>query len=624
MKARVTTPLSVIALAFAQAYPSFSVATEADETIFITASRHAEPASSVIADTSVITQEDIQQSQADSISDVLKTIPSLQVATSGGRGNATSIFMRGSESDHTLILIDGIRLPATNAGQYDFSQIPVDQVERIEVVRGPNATAYGSDAIGGVINIITTGAFGNDRKRLSGSYGSNNYQNINWNSSTDIGENGHLKVTTGIKEDDGYNVHPYADAFSDNSGDEHGYESLNAMVNYQHFINDDLLLISSMNYYNNEAEYDSYGTQKAQNIEALSAYVGFDWSLSESDHAFRLSHSAQDNNDFYDDADYCAFVTTGCSENDSDSYTESRQISTSWISSFYLSDTHTVNLGTDYRADDVEASSAYSSVDADRTNVGLFASSKWATQRNIFEISARGDDNSDYDTNTTWSVRNAYRFLESYQFITSVGTAFKAPSLNDLHDTSYGNESLEPEESTNYEVGVDYKKDNLHWRINAFRNDVDNLIAYNFAESQSQNIAEATNEGIEARTEFSTGMITHQLSYMYLSTEDTEGNELARRAQHSGSYGVQIALSDKWDLLTQYQYTGSRIDYIEAQFANGEVGAYDVFNLATTYRVLENLHLKLRVDNVFDEEYAAVDGYPAPGISTYGTVDYYF
>ena len=238
------------------------------------------------------------------------------------------------------------------------------------------------------------------------------------------------------------------------------------------------------------------------------------------------------------------------------------------------------------------------------------------------EGSLRADINSVYDTQYTWATRGVYEFIENYKIKASIGSAFRAPSFTDLYDSYGGNPNLDPETSINYEVGFEGITGPVFWQLNGFINNIDDMIAYKEPDYSAYNIDSAKIKGVEVIGQFDTGVIQHNLSYTYLDPMNkTENIQLPRRAKNSAQWAMLAPIGDKWDLSIQYLYQGERKD---SDYNNVWLDAYSLVNVAATYRVIDDLSLKLRVDNIFDSDYETAYGYPNPGFAAYGSISYNF
>ena len=178
----------------------------ADETMVVTANRFEQSAASTLADVEVVTRQDFKRIQAKTIPDVLRRLTGIQITQNGGRGQLASIFVRGTSSDQVLVLVDGVRFARAAKGAVDFNQIPLSYVQRIEYVRGARASLYGSEAIGGVINIITIARATEESTTLSAGLGSLDYQELSLTSGVATSENGQLNLAVSHESDEGYNV----------------------------------------------------------------------------------------------------------------------------------------------------------------------------------------------------------------------------------------------------------------------------------------------------------------------------------------------------------------------------------------------------------------------------------
>ena len=167
---------------------------QTEQTMVVTATRFAEPEASVLAPINVVTRDEIEKMQARSVIEVLQTLPGVQFSRNGGMGQTSNLLVRGGSSAQTLVLVDGVRTGAVLSGSTELNQIPVHAVERIEYIRGARASIYGSDAITGVINIITRGQKGDNRHKFDAGAGSLDHQATDWSSSIDVAKGGHLKA----------------------------------------------------------------------------------------------------------------------------------------------------------------------------------------------------------------------------------------------------------------------------------------------------------------------------------------------------------------------------------------------------------------------------------------------
>ena len=572
-----------------------------EEVTVVTANRVEQAVSDVLAPITVITRDDIELTQAQSLTDVFRMLPGVDVAVNGGRGQLASIFIRGANSNQALILIDGIAMLTANTGSPDFNQIPMNSIERIEFIRGPRAAVYGSEAIAGVINIITQSS-SEPITSLSAGFGSDASYKSSLYSQFNLTDKTKLKVTAAYETTDGYNVHPsYA-----GKGDEHGFESQNYSAMLKHQLSDSLSIFIQPRYYQNTVGYDGYGSKK----EAWIENIAFDGGITYSENA--LYSELKLSTTFEDKYDYLASESD---KRDSTSPAVREQQSASWLNQYAFSDTYTGTLGFDWKDESYQKPGLDKK---EKSNKAVFTTMSKNILAVVLEGSARVDDNSQFGTHTTWGVAAGWQFNPQWKVIVSSGTSFKAPSLYQSYDVNYGNAALKPEESISYDIGLESNLDLLTWSINAYYRDVENLIGSAPLTYQFINIdGHSKMKGAELEASFDLFTVRNKASLEYLDTEDANGNELLRRAKHKAKWqgSITTGLID-WSL--QYLYQGERKDY------STTLASYSLWNLSAVYYVMPELKLAAKVENLFDKEYETADGYPAPERGYYINATYEF
>ncbi|KXF82548.1 outer membrane vitamin B12 receptor BtuB [Enterovibrio coralii] len=574
-----------------------SISSSADDAMVVTASRFEQPVSTVLAPVSVLTRTDLEELQANSLVDALKTLPGIEIGQSGGRGQNASIFLRGTESRHVLVLVDGVRLPRTMLGTIDFNMLPLNTVERIEVIRGSGATVYGSDAIGGVINIITRNNAEATRFSMGGgSFGT---------ASADLGvtrkltDSLSMQLMGGMESVDGYNVRPS----DENVGDKHGFESKNVSLRLSYVPSENWNSNVIGRWYQNEVEYDSYGSKQklwveSSAISADSGYTSGKWNT-----LARLEVGQQKNYDFAD----------GLTPSADNLNSEIRQIYSSLTSRYQARDNLAVTTGVDLTLEkylDGNFISIDSIEDNPRQNIGVFGLVNWnITDSILLEASSRYDDNDQFGDNTTSMVAAGWTINEDYRLFASYGTAFKAPGFDKLYGWG-GNAKLKPEESENIEVGLEGTTYNVGWSLNGYINTIDNLIISrkdSSGEYVNENVEEARIKGIELTADFDLGPVYNQVSLELRDPKDLSKNEqLARRAKEVAKWRTSVWLGDVL-LGTQFMYQGERPNFS----GGGMLDAYSVWDLTAQYDISNNITLGGKVANLFDEEYETAGDYPA-------------
>ena len=610
---------SILAIAVASLLPhaSLSYAQEAssDETMVVTANRFEQSVDSVLAPVSVVTREDIEQLQAKSLPEVLRTLTGIEVAQNGGRGQLASIFVRGSNSTHVLVLIDGVRMAKAATGGVDFNQVPLTQVERIEYVRGARAAMYGSEAIAGVINIITLGDKNSEPvTKLSGGIGSRNYQELSAAATLDVSDNGKLKLAAGYEKDDGYNVKPVAGV---NDGDEHGFKGQNALIGYSHEFSSHWTAAASLRYYKNIYQYDG------------SYYSSFSKSWVYSEQETEVENTALNTSVTYTREQFSSTLQFAqesgrtkrydakVGSTDKDSITDLGQSNISWVNRVELSEKVTLSGGLDWRNESWDDVSSTKQDKKERSNAGVYALVQGSYDRLTLEGSLRRDDNQAYGGNSTYNLGAGWRFTESLQLVSSVGSAFKAPNLYQNYHYQYGNKNLSPESSKNIDVSLRGQQTMFDWAITGYQMEIDDLIAW--ASNGYFNVDGVSKiKGIELETSFDTGFVKHTLSADFKDAKDATGNKLVRRADETFKWNAMASVGD-FDLAATYLYVGDR-----PENTTTTLDAYDLLDLAATYWVNSEFSLKARLANAFNEEYETAKGYPAPERAWYLSASYQF
>ncbi|HDM8040817.1 TPA: TonB-dependent receptor [Vibrio fluvialis] len=603
--------LLAVAVASLLPYASFSFAqdTSADETVVVTANRFEQKQASVLSATTVISRQEIEQYQANSLTEVLRRVPGVEIAQNGGRGHNASVFMRGTNSDHVLVLVDGVRIDSA-AGGVAINHFPLGLVERLEVIRGPGAAMYGSDAVGGVINIITRSHRGNNLKQVTAGIGSNQTRKGDVVAKADVNEQGHLQLAAGFEKTDGYDIK------STQTGVDYGYESQNLMGGYEHRFNDNWLGYVSASWFDSDVEYNSSG----------SVYHGF---------SDNQSFTGQLN---YEGAKLKSLVTLNYQQTENLDYSQSEgkdNASTranidltqiQWANIYQLNEYVELGGGVDGRReslgdDALSYGSAHSLAGESRDTKGIFGSGKLTISDWVLEANVRHDKHDKYDEHTTWSVAAGYQLGKYHRVRASYGTAYKAPSYSDLTTTP----DLEAEESRNIEVGVSGDYSFARWNISAYDNKVDNLIIWYEGSSgwYSDNV-DARIKGLEMDVNFDTGPINHTLVAEFKDHEDDNGVQLARRAKQNYKWITSAQFGDV-EVNTTYTFTGERLDLPKTEATDEDyIPATNLWDVSVGYWVSDAFVVRTRVENLFNEQYETAVGYRSPERAYYLNASYQF
>ncbi|WOC04084.1 TonB-dependent vitamin B12 receptor BtuB [Providencia sp. PROV024] len=621
-------PLSAAALAVLCSIPSLASGNSQSDQLVVSANRFEQPISSILAPVTVVTREDIDHWQSNTVIDVLRRLPGVDIAQSGGMGQQSSLFIRGTESRHVLVLIDGVRLnQAGISGSSDMSQIPISLVQRIEYIRGARSAVYGSDAVGGVVNIITRRD--NDGTTLNAGIGSHSYQNYNGSTQQKIGENTTVTAAGAYTHTKGFDLAPKD--VSPRQYDKDGFLSKSLWLGIEHQFSSEILAYARAYGYDNRTNYDvseyaglSVDTRK---LYSRTYETGLKY------HQGKYSSSLMGSYGYSKDYN---FDPRKGQYSESANLDESKQYDIQWGNS-YLLDKGNISAGVDYQRQSIEPSS-YAMISEKQTlnNTGIYLTGQYAIIDSVTaEAAIRSDHHSEFNWHTTWQSGLSWEFYEGYKLIGSYATAYKAPNLTQLYaysssayGTTLGNPNLKPEESKQWEIGVEGTTGPLFWQVNAYHNDIDNLIAYKsgYPTSTYENIGEAEIKGIEWVGEFETGVLHHQVTYQYIDPRNKKTDKiLERRAKQQVKYQLDWAI-DKVDMGLTYQYIGSRYDNDYSQFPSRRVkqGGVSLWDLTAAYPITSHLTIRGKIANMFDKDYETAYGYRTAGREYFLTGSYNF
>ncbi|HEC8326372.1 TPA: TonB-dependent vitamin B12 receptor BtuB [Providencia rettgeri] len=626
-------PLSAAALAVLCATSFLASANNQADQVVVSANRFEQPISSILAPVTVVTREDIDHWQSNTVIDVLRRLPGVDISQSGGMGQQSSLFIRGTESRHVLVLIDGIRLnQAGISGSSDMSQIPISLVQRIEYIRGARSAVYGSDAVGGVVNIITRRD--NDGTTLNAGIGSHSYQNYNGSTQQKIGENTTVTAAGAYTHTKGFDLAPKE--VSPRQYDKDGFLSKSLWLGVEHQFSSEIIAYARAYGYDNRTSYDvseyagvSVDTRK---LYSRTYETGLKY------HQGKYSSSLMGSYGYSKDYN---FDPRKGQYSESANLDESKQYNIQWGNS-YLLDKGNISAGIDYQRQSIEPSS-YAMINEKQTlnNTGIYLTGQYAIIDSVTaEAAIRSDHHSEFDWHTTWQSGLSWEFYDGYKLVGSYATAYKAPNLTQLYaysssvyGTTLGNPSLKPEESKQWEVGVEGTTGPLFWQVNAYHNDIDNLIAYKsgYPTSTYENIGEAEIKGVEWVGEFETGIFHHQVTYQYVDPRNKKTDKvLERRAKQQVKYQLDWAI-DKVDMGLTYQYIGSRYDKDFSQydpstndFKSLKLGGVSLWDLTAAYPITSHLTIRGKIANMFDKDYETAYGYRTAGREYFLTGSYNF
>lgn len=590
------------------------------EEVVVSATRTPTRISQLGSSVTVITSEEIEAKQQTQVIDVLRSVPGIDVVQTGSKGASVSIFMRGTTRGHTLVLIDGVEfrdVSNTNAGA-ELANLTTDNIDRIEVVRGPQSVLYGSDAIGGVINIITkkgnkkptgyllaeAGSYSTARGMAGGSFG-NDYVTTS--------------VTVSGTETDGFSS--AKEAAGNNEDD--GYENTSTSFKINATPSDILDLNFNLHFAKSEYDLDGslYDVTKG-------GYVPTDsLDTQETDETTsRLSGTFH----FFDDRWQ---MTVGSSYTGVDRKYDYETLSDynykGTIRKFDMQHTFSINDRNTLVAGIETEDEKYDdgSLEKKATNNAVYLQEQLTIGNFAAAFGFRHDEHDAFGGETTWRVAPTYTVSATgTQLKSSVGTGFKAPTLYQLYGPDLdlgtwgyyvvGNENLNPETSIGFDIGIEqpllYKK--LVIAISWFWNDIDDYIDYDLVDGY-YNIDGIQTQGIESSLSwYPCNHFDLQLGYTYTDTEDRDGRRLDRRPLHKGSLDLNFYPMAALKINLNAVYVGERDD-------DGEkLDAYTLVNLAAAYQIAKNVKIFGRIENLLDEAYEEASGYGTADLSAYAGV----
>ena len=557
--------------------------------LVVTPSRRAESLSESLASISLLTREDIEQSAAEDLSDLLRTLPGVDVVRSGGPGSQVSIFLRGSNSNHVLVLVDGVRTSSSNTGAYAWEQLPVNQIERVEVVRGPRGSMYGSDAIGGVIHVITRSSPAPYAKITAGSYGTAGFEGgLGYD-----GENTQLSINAGYRNvegfsaqnPDGFNYHP----------DDDGFRSANLGIKGSTTVGESRLTYSILAL-ENESEFDQGVSETSQSVAGL----GFHGSMTANwDYQLLAGYSSEKLvSDF-------EFYETGF---------DSRRLQFAWQNQFDTGTAGLLSFGLDWFSENGESMYSW---DEKRRNTGLYGTWDHYFGRLHAQLGGRWDDNSVFGSQFTGQAAFGFEVNESWQLMASYGSAFRGPNLNEQYSPGWaglfaGNPDLDPESSASGELGLRWQHSQAGaLSISAYRTEVEDLIAFNGEAFQAINIKQARLKGVEFDYQYQGTYWFFNANATLQDAKDSDSGEpLLRRPDEKAFLSLERRFDNGSWLGLEWLYNGDRYD-----FAGISLDSYQLVNLFSGWQFAPSWRMELRGENLADEVYEPVYGFNAPGRS---------
>ena len=581
--------------------------------VLVTATRTAITVDAALASVSVITRADIERLQPLSVADLLQGLPGVTFANAGGYGQQTSLFLRGTNAAHTLVLVDGVRIGSVANGLAAFEQLPVEQIERIEVVRGPRSSLYGADAMGGVIQIFTRhgsrdggmtpslSVTGGSERLLRGELGVSGGTTHGWYN-VSVGS----QYTRGINSCRSGARAAFAGCFTDEP-DLDGSRNQNISANGGYRWDNGAQLTGIWLRSLGNIKFDGDFQNRNRTVQQV---AGSSFSSSPLP-AWKTTLSVGQNLDRYDNYKDTAF--TG--------YIYSRRNQAGWQNDISLSTTQLLTLGVDWQGEHIDSDTGF--LASRRRDTGAYAQYQGSFGRNEVQLSARRDDNSQFGYHNTGAAAWGYHFDAGLKLSASYGSAFHAPTFNDLYfPFGSGNPDLKPEKSRSAELGLSQQLRTWNWALNAYQTRIAQLIALdsNFFPS---NISRARIHGVEAQVGTAIGgwKLQGYLTWLQPRNRDggpNDGNVLPRRPERS----ARVDLDRRFGAVGMGATLNAAGRSYDDAANRHPVGGYATTDLRASYHFAPDWQVEGRLANVFDRRYETVWFFNQPGRAAFVTLRY--
>jgi vitamin B12 transporter len=626
--------------------------------VFVTATRTPIAKNNVIADVTTISSEDIERAGSSSLPELLQRQPGIEISNLGGPGKVSTLSLRGTSSTHSIVLIDGMRVGAATSGFSAIEHIPLSQIRKIEILRGPASSLYGQDAIGGVIQIFTKKGVDGFKPYVGIGYGS--YNTSNFQSGIRGGNNQTTyAINFAAMNTDGFsafipNPNNTSGAVTNAANlDKDGYKnyslssSLNHKINQDYEIDLQYFLSEGKNKFDqqfanfapfvdfkNEARQKSYGLNlKGQINNAWQSSI----KIGQSTDKYLDKQKWNPNIGVYDPTPTSSWGCGGfCGAQDSslvDLY-KTTQNQFTWQNNIKLNK-GSLTLLYDFLEQKIKTTDLYEKTQ--RTNHGVMVGYSLIEDKHNFQSNFRKDFNSAYDDAVTGNIGYAYSINSNWTIASSYGTAFVSPSFNYLYslaDTyALGNPNLKPEKSKNIEGSIRYKDDSGSISLTMFQNKIDDFIIYSNptystgSRTTTQNLNKAEIQGLTISGDQFLGhfQIKGSVTSQSAKNEDTD-KYLPRRASLIGNISLNYYIG-QWNIGVEETFSGNRFNDA-ANTVN--LSGYALTNIVADYKINDKLKLNLRLNNVFDKDYSlAAEGesgfrYQTAGRNIFANLNYDF
>ena len=584
----------------------------------------------------VITAQEIEAKQQLTVEEVLKGVPGLNVVANGGLGTSTSVSIRGADSKNTLVLVDGIMFNDPSSAQRDanLANLTTDNIERIEVVRGPMSMLYGSNATAGVINIITKKGGGRPGYYLGGEAGSYGTWKT-YGGATGALERFNYSLSLSRTESQGFSTAddrndriPHANG---STSEKDGWENSTFSGKLGFMVTPDFDISATARDMDSRVETDYYSSsagyiQDNKVASPKDKYIDSEELLSKFNVHNRLLGGQLDSNLYYQQTDKERVII----DDSGRSFYNGESSEVGWQGTVAAFKANIVTLGVSFLDEQMDSSA----INKQSANVASSWLQDQISLNDNFNVvaGARLDEHDRFGSEATYRISPSYVFeATGTTFKGAYGTGFRAPSLFELYAPAYGNPALEAEKSKGWDVGIEQELlgEKLIVGLTYFQTKFENLIQYDFATSKyGQATGDSTTQGVESFIRLSPLTdLDVTVAYTYTDTEAANGVRLTRRPLNKASLSAAYRFSERLRGNVEMMWVGERDESSAKDMYGNRVytlDSYTVFNLAGTYALTTNLDLYGRIENLFDEEYEEAWSYATPGLSAYCGAKYHF
>jgi len=612
---RFTPALPLPSFAFAFALATCHAHAEPASTVLVTATRTPQALADVISDSTTIDAEQIARAGAGSIVDLLKRQRGIEVTRNGGAGSSSNVYIRGANSNQSIVLVDGVRIGSSTTGAANWSAIPLTAIDRIEIVYGPLSSLYGANAIGGVIQIFTKKGQGAPAVTGFAGYGSDNTREADATVSGSTGGEHSFSyaISAGKEKSDGFStIRP---GLSSYNPDDDGYDKENVSGQFGLQLAKGVEAGALFLHSRLDAQYDSglsaYDTRSENTIDTASMFARAQ--LLPSWRSLLQYSETRDKG-----ANYTSATAAGYTRIDT------KQSFITWQNDVTIG-ADTLQLLYEHRKEEVDTNGA-AAMNRNRNTNSFAASYNARRGAHLLSASARRD-NSVYGNKNTGAIGYGYQFTRALRATASYGTSFRAPTYNELYFPNYGNAANRPEKGRNAEVGLRYDDGVNAMSAGYYRNHLtDMLVNTNpcpfgggYTSGCAYNVNRATLEGItlSAATRVM-GVNLGANADLQDPQDDTTGKRLIRRAKRhaniTADYGAGALKA------------GVEVELSSARFENAantvQLGGYGLVNLYATYAFTRDWSALVRWNNVADKQYDLARYYNTPGAKVFAGIRY--